>query len=409
MSGTPNVIINMGYVPSTAAMERNAILSDKFSKARDFYSCHQGDDYLKYVDKGISAGDVIGYTGNNEKSSGIFNASGLLSKEQRKALRKQLQATDSVIWHSVISFTEAFGNEYVRSWEDAQEVLVKVLPKFFRSVGLREDNIVWFAGLHENTDNQHIHLSFFEKEPVYVRAKDKSKTPQYHYGKLSKGAMESLKINIEATLTNVSFDLHRDRRELTDASKSALERLYGYTDYERELKTLLLDLYRVIPTDGRVSYNSENMAAIRPQVRGIVDYIIKNNPQTKAAFGKFCSDLVKRDRAVMEMCARQKIEDFSKYLVEDRYLDDIYRRLGDKVIFAAIAIKKKETREAKKCKKNLAKKRVEKRHRQFLLERGMSLAREVDEEAVRNFEEFREKLEQAEYERLIEEGVIEAE
>lgn len=39
------------------------------------------------------------------------------------------------------------------------------LPKFFKSAGLNPDNIEWFAGLHENTDNRHIHLiSFVNKK-----------------------------------------------------------------------------------------------------------------------------------------------------------------------------------------------------------------------------------------------------
>lgn len=109
------------------------------------------------------------------------------------------------------------------------------------------------------------------------------------------------------------------------------------------------------------------------------------------------------------ICEDQKIEDTSKYLVSDKYLTDIYRRLGDKVIKAALNIKQKGDREAKKCKTDLAKKRADKRHRGYLLERALRIGADVDDEAINCFEEYRRRLAKANYERLVEEGVIEAE
>ena len=78
---------------------------------RQFYSCRQTDDFLKYINKGITAGDYLGYAGNPEKSSGVFGEGGLLTKEQIKELRSMLRTTDSNIWHAVISFTEEFGQK----------------------------------------------------------------------------------------------------------------------------------------------------------------------------------------------------------------------------------------------------------------------------------------------------------
>ena len=109
------------------------------------------------------------------------------------------------------------------------------------------------------------------------------------------------------------------------------------------------------------------------------------------------------------ICEDQKIEDTEKYLVGDKYIKDIYRRLGDKVIRAALDIKKKGDREVNRCKRELSKKRVEKRYRSYLLERAVRIGADVDDEAIRCFEEYRRKLAKAEYERLVEEGVIEAE
>ena len=39
-------------------------------------------------------------------------------------------------------------------------------PKFFKKAALNPENITWFAGLHENTDNKHIHFSFRQNPPL---------------------------------------------------------------------------------------------------------------------------------------------------------------------------------------------------------------------------------------------------
>ena len=123
----------------------------------------------------------------------------------------------------------------------------------------------------------------------------------------------------------------------------------------------------------------------------------------------FCSDLARFDANRKRICEDQKIEDIEKYLVADKYTKEIYRRLGDKVIKAAVAIKRKSDKEVRLCKTDLAKKRVEKQNRAYLLERAARISADVDDEAIRCFEEYRRRLARAEYNRLVEEGEIESE
>ena len=94
-------------------------------------------------------------------------------------------------------------------------------------------------------------------------------------------------------------------------------------------------MYRALPTDGRISYGSKNIDTLRPQIIEIVSFIIRNNPGLKRDFDAFCADVARFDLNRKRICEDQKIEDTEKYLVGDRYIKDIYRRLGDKVIKAA--------------------------------------------------------------------------
>ena len=404
--GVPNVLFTIGYAPNDETLNRLRTVKPKYLAERKFYSCRQNNDILKYINRGIDEGDFLGYAGNPEKSSGLFSVGGLLTKKQIKELRSMLRTTDSNIWHAVISFTEDFGQKYMTSYKDAMELLKAELPKFFRHIGIAEDNVVWYAGLHENTDNQHIHLGFFEKEP---RIYNKNFEKHYRYGTIGKDALDAFRIGVEERLTEVGFDLKRSRRNLTDTANDTLFHINGWNDYERELKKKLLALYRALPLEGRVSYGSKNMDFLRPQINDIINYIIRNNPGLKRDFEAFCSDLARFDANRKRICEEQKIEDVEKYLVGDKYMTDMYRRLGDKVIKAALAIKKKGDTETRKCKTELAKKRVEKRHREYLFDRALQIGIDVDDEAIRCFEDYRRKLAQAEYHRLIDEGEIEAE
>ena len=263
----PNVLFTIGYAPNDETLSRLRVVKAKYITERKFYSCRQTDDFLKYVNKGITAGDFLGYAGNPEKSSGLFGEGGLLTTKQIKELRQMLRTTNSNIWHAVISFTEEFGEKYMTSYEDALELLKAELPKFFRSIGIAEDNVVWYAGLHENTDNQHIHLGFFEKEQRFVTAQGKKR---YRFGTIGEDAMDKFRIGIEERLTDVGFDLKRSRRNLTETATNTLFHLNGVNSEERELKRRLLALYRALPTSGRISYNSKNMDGLRGQIDELI-------------------------------------------------------------------------------------------------------------------------------------------
>lgn len=402
----PNVLFSIGYAPNDETLSRLRVVKAKYITERKFYSCRQTDDFLKYVNKGITAGDFLGYAGNPEKSSGLFGEGGLLTAKQIKELRQMLRTTDSNIWHAVISFTEEFGEKYMTSYEDALELLKAELPKFFKSIGIAEDNVVWYAGLHENTDNQHIHLGFFETEQRFVTAQGKKR---YRFGTIGEDAMDKFRVGIEERLTDVGFDLKRSRRNLTETATNTLFHLNGVNSTERDLKRKLLALYRTLPTSGRISYNSKNLDGLRGKIDELTTYIIRTNPSLRQAYMSFCSELARFDANRKRICEEQKIADVEKYLLADKYTKDIYRRLGDKVIKAAILIKRKGEQEVKLSKTAGLKKQAEKKNRAYLLEQAMRISADVNDEAIRSFEEYRRRLARAEYNRLVEEGEIESE
>ena len=387
----PNVNLFLGYVDN---LDKSV---SRDLEARRFYSSNKEYDYVKYVNTGSKEKlDYVAYSGNNEKSKGIFNENGLLNAEQIKELRTNLRTTKSTIWHGVISFTEYFGNVNCDTYEKAYELMKSQLPKFFKNANLDPENIVWFAGLHENTDNKHIHFSFFEKEPL--RYKQSSRFKQFSDGYIDIDAINQFKIDIEKYFISRNFNIFENRKEITNLLKKS----FNDGAYMNKINKLII----VLPVKGRLSYDSENMAEHRPMIDNIVKSIIVSNPELKRKVSDFEHILSKRDTELLKAYAKIKV-DCSDKLLHEKCIKDLYRRLGNIVILAAKDIKTKQNKFNYETRNRLILKHIEKKKRKILINKCMQLNDLVNKEIVNAFAEYRERLEEANYKRLKEEGYLE--
>lgn len=101
---------------------------------------------------------------------------------------------------------------------------------------------------------------------------------------------------------------------------------------------------------------------------------------------------MRRDEHIREFCRKQKIPNVDDYLVADKTVNDLYRRLGNTVIQRALEIKRKHKK---------AERTTSGRNRYY----GKSVMQTLcdaaywnavyEEESVLLFEEYREKLEEA--------------
>lgn len=405
---SPNVLVRLKfYKPEDIELNMENPINAAKAKKRTFYSSNQkdGDDYLKYIDKGAKAGEVydyMAYAGNEEKSSGVFGKDGFLTEKQKKEIRGLLRTTKSVIWDMLISFTEDYGNKHIKSYLDAMEVIKHNLPKFFRDNGMKYENVIWFAGLHENTDNKHIHLSFFEKEPLMGRQNKQGLF--YHTGKMKKYSIDRLKIFIEEQLNGNEYFLESYRQNLLLQTNVALQKR-GYDLLDKKLRLKLKELYRKFPS-GRISYNSLNMVELRPLIREIERILLEKNPLMSEEYQALRKALDAKDNELKEICQRQHIDE-TKYLQKEKFIEDFHRRIGNKIIQYTKEYIYEERRNEKAVISEKAKRNIEKTKRMRLFKETARLTREVDYEAIDIFTEYRKRLAEAEYQRLIEEGVIE--
>ena len=397
MNGSvPNVNFLLNYVETM----RGRSIDDEYVKEhreeRRFYSSNKDDDYLKYVNKGSNEKlDYVEYSGNKEKSHGVFNEKGLMTSEMIKEMRTMLRKTDSPIWHGVISFTEEFGDTYCNTFEKAFELMKNELPKFFKNAGLIPENIVWYAGLHENTDNKHIHLSFFEKEPL--RNKQGHKEVCFSDGIIPIKAINWFKIKAEIRLLQITKEIQLARKTLTDEMKKDMK----LGDYMKHINSL----YFSLPHEHRMSYDSENIKPYKEQIDMVVNAIIMSNEDLQRKFNDFRSFIVKRDYEIKEAYKRINVDSKDKLLF-DKCMDDIYRRLGNIVLRTIRDIRWEQRKVEYETTKRLALKRIEKNKRKIMLNRCLKLNELVNREIINAFQEYREKLQDANFKRLKEEGLL---
>ena len=300
----------------------------------------------------------------------------------------------------VISFEEGYGKRNVYDWIQAKDLLSKTLPAFFRSVGLDPDNMIWYAGLHTNTDNRHIHLSFFEKEPrVYDK---KAKAYRYRKGKLPMAKVADLKMAIEKSYLSPVEGAKRVRRLMEEGARKAVTGDICRDSHSE--RVLLRKLYEEIPQKGDLGYESENMDPCRGDIDALSDLVLSNSGLS-GEWERLQKEMEERDAKTRLICQAQKIPDPEPYLYAPKFKRDLRRRMGNAIIKEVVKKRKEETEMMKSLHHPKAKNKL---HQSFLdsLCKAVSFSMEASYEAWLVFDEFERSLKEAEYKRLVEEGVI---
>ncbi len=388
---TPNVNAFLRFYYPEPPRNLKGKARERYIKKREFYSCNSknGYNYLDYVHTGTKPKDYMDYAGNEEKSQGLYSLNGKMTDKERRELKKQLRNTKSVIWDLVVSFKPGFGQKYCNDSESAHKILKSVFTRFLKRSGFNPENIIFGWGLHTNRQHRHIHIFFFEKEPKRYRAN--SQGLNFSEGFIPKSCLEYLKIITEQKASDMSAQLKALRAELTHAHSQAISGQLGKSRYQTQFRQGLKGLMFDLPKNGRLGYDSDNMASVRPQVDKLTECAIKGDKKAFEAFNALSGALQKRDNETREMLKRNKVDErfWSQYMVSDKYLSDIYRRLGNQTINAIRVFKKDEI----SARSHLARKRIERAQEERLLDYSIKLQTSLESDAIIVFNEYMRELE----------------
>lgn len=83
---TPNVNFMISYVPCLDGLGLNHPLVKKYYGERQFYACQDSSyNYIGYVNSGSEKKlDYVEYSGNKEKSTGVFDKNGICDEKRIK-------------------------------------------------------------------------------------------------------------------------------------------------------------------------------------------------------------------------------------------------------------------------------------------------------------------------------------
>ena len=135
---------------------------DNKSPKRNYYTSGK---YLKYIMREeatlVDSTGLYDFKKNEEYSFEEVNN----LKEKFKNLNN-----NQIIWDCVISINKEYCEKnYISNPKEIIENSQEAIQKLFEMNNMDIDNFEIFAAFHQNTDNPHFHIGFFEKNPRYIK------------------------------------------------------------------------------------------------------------------------------------------------------------------------------------------------------------------------------------------------
>ena len=280
------VIFDISYTPYRLKKNATQKEIDDHAKERSFYDMTGDNNIYRYM---VTDGKVFGNEADKytileylQKSTGVFNQDGPISKEEVKAIKQRAQDKDKCLWHGFISFNEE-DSKLINTPDKCIDLIKKTFRQFFKDAGFDPDNMDLMCALHlDRPKHLHIHYLFFEKEP---KIKNK-RAAGYIYrkkGKIKFDAIEKMTERLNAYTLN--DELEERRQEVISHLKKDF--VYDYLDRSDKLKNMLLKLADELPICTRYSYASKDMIPYRDKIDNVVNYILANDASAKIADRRF--------------------------------------------------------------------------------------------------------------------------
>ena len=229
-----------------------------------------------------------------QKSTGVFNQDGMLSKAQVKEMRKRAQTGEKNLWHGFISFNKE-NSEKIDDPEKCIALIKQTFGQFFKDAGFNPDNMDLMCALHlDRPEHLHIHYVFWEKEP-------KVKNPRaagYYYRKKGKMPLDAIdKMTERLNAYTIDDDLAKKRQKVVEElTRTSNE--YDVAHLNDILRRWLKELADELPKDKPLWYGSKAMKEYRPKIDLVAEWLIDLDEKTREADSAFRDELRKKEQAL---------------------------------------------------------------------------------------------------------------
>lgn len=292
---------------------------------------------------------LMGYTGrgsateNSQKDTRYFTqtSSGrLYTDEDRQRFadenRNYLEMNGKPIWEFIVSLDsyEFAKNHHCQTQEDWASITERLIPKIAKSIGISPINLVYWEDFHSNTDNPHIHLTFFEKNLTRKRGKIPEKTEKY--------------IKTLFVTEVVGRDLFKEKNGISVDEYLKTTKKKAHDELVSSIKSVdyktcqgLADLYAKLPSGGRLQYNSYQMKPYKAELDEVITSLLQMDG-VKEKYDEFMHTfdiLEETSNEIMngKIATMRDAEIKKLYTVTGNYLLNIFKSMDKSASYKEIA------------------------------------------------------------------------
>ena len=303
MANNQPIIFDLKYTPYSLSKKASDYERNKNATERAFYDMSGDKNVYDYITtEGKRVGNKFTALEYLQKSTGVFNQSGMIPQEEVDAMKARAQANKGNIWHGFISFNE-HDSAKIDTPEKCIQLVKNIFPTFLRESGLNPNNIDLMCALHlDRPHHLHIHFVFWEKEPKF---KNNDGTLGYRKkGKIKEEAIDNMFVRLGLFADDERDKLHKARDDsLKKLRKMTCVKAAMYsTD---EIKQEIISLAKDLPKTGRLSYGSKDMEAYRERVDKIVKMLLDHDKTARKADLRFYEQLEEKRRVVENICGKE--------------------------------------------------------------------------------------------------------
>lgn len=303
MANNQPIIFDLKYTPYSLSKKASDYERNKNATERAFFDMSGEKNVYDYITtEGKRVGNKFTALEYLQKSTGVFNQSGMIPHEEVEAMKERAKANKGNIWHGFISFNE-HDSEKINTPDKCIQLVKNIFPTFLRESGLNPNNIDLMCALHlDRPHHLHIHFVFWEKEPKF---KNNDGTLGYRKkGKISGEAIDNMFVRLGLFADDERDKLHKARDDsLKKLRKMTCVKTAMYsTD---EIKQEILSLAKDLPKSGRLSYGSKDMEAYRERVDKIVKMLLDHDKTARKADLRFYEQLEEKRRVVENICGKE--------------------------------------------------------------------------------------------------------
>ncbi len=227
-----------------------------------------------------------------QKSTGVFNQNGMLSKEQVKEMRKRAQTGEKNLWHGFISFNKE-NSDKIDDPEKCIALIKQTFGQFFKDAGFDPDNMDLMCALHlDRPEHLHIHYTFWEKKP---KIKNK-RAAGYIYRKKGKIQLDVInKMTERLNAYTIADDLAKKRKKVVEElTRTSNE--YDLAHINDIVRKWLKELADELPKDKPLWYGSKEMKPYHSKIDITAEWLIDMDEKTSEADHAFRKELREKEQ-----------------------------------------------------------------------------------------------------------------